>query len=1516
MSVTSANTQDLAAFVNGTGRRAGRLATSLQTAVTKANAVSANSSFNHPSTPSLQALGQLLDTWVANGEFVRVIHDELVAADRYDGDGVATVSNTAIDAALKAKGLDKAPDLVEVDAIVMYGQPPYSGWVDDPINLANGNFLLRDGDLQLFGVAAALSVVRSYSSRDRSAGVFGPGWSCVLDASLAIEEHQVTYRSLDGGGAVFRRREDGTWTRDDRRDLTLTGGPAGWQVQEGHHRTWRFDGDGVLRTFTAGQAEVVLDRGPATVVATERSSGRSVTYHLGAGGVVERVESSDGRTVTYERDEAGHLSAVRRARGDVTYEHDDAGFLAAVVDADGIVVCRNEYDAAGRVLAQVERHDRQTRYEYRADGVSTVTASDGAPPNVMVHDRRGRMTAMFDGLGNAMRLTYDDRDHLVRIVQRSGATTRFAHDERGNVVERIDPDGATSTFEWDEADRLVVLGDRAGGSTRLEYEGTRRVPARIVQPDGAAIEVDYDDLDLITAVTDADGVTTRMQWNRDGLLEVVEDALGQRLTVDYDPAGRARHIDAPDGRFADLAVDAAGRVAARRTADGEEHFSYTAAGRMTGGRDAAGFEWQAVLDAAGDVGALTDAAGPLVAYERDTVGQVVATVAADGGRALIERDPLGRPVATVDAEGHRTEVGYDPDGRPVQVTDPTGAVWSRDLDALGRTTMAAGPDGGTWLRSYHPNGELATISDPAGRQWSYDVDAMGRVVAATDPLGATTTYRYTPGGRLAEVRSPLGRVQRREYDAAGRLAKVVEADGTEVLVEDGRPVSAPTALGEARLAGARFERDGRGLLERVVDAAGVATELRHDATGRLVAQSTAGDTVTFERDRAGQVVAMTDPYGHRIELGRDERGAVDRIARPDGTTTLRTFGPDGRLLAAHDADGTVLVEVGYDEAGEVMSANGPDGSALRLRRDAAGRTTEVATDGGVVRYGWDADGYLTSVGADGGEGTRLDWSADGRLTAFVVGERRVALPEPVDVERDAAGRVVVDERGRRHDYDAAGRLVATTVEGRTTAYGYDERGLLAVEQSGDGSRTYRYGRRGELAELVREDGVEVRLEHDATGRRTREVRSDGSAVSYGWDALGRLTSVTRRDAAGRTTTDHIRHDPVGRPAVVNDLPVLWDSAATGALLGIGDERYVRWAGQVLVASDPEARWSRLIPDDPWGDDGGRGLRLGYRGELALDNLLFLGARVYDTATRSFLSPDPLPPVPGALTFAGVYSYAWNDPVNLVDPSGRRPLSDAEYDAWVKENTKGFFREIGEGIAQDPWKFVAKAAIVVGAVVVMAVATATLGPVGVIVAGAVVGALSGGLNAKIDGGSWEDVAWAAGIGGVFGGATAGLSQIPGLNAWASNAGRQAVLTAGTEYPSAYAQEAVSSYRPNGDGRMDWGNAFLDGTMGTAGGLGGSYLDSKINFNGDFDDLRLGGEAPRAVVPDATSSTRLAINRASAADLEAAHGIGPALSRRIVEARNAAGGFDSAQDLLDIPGIGPARLQALVDAGFGP
>jgi competence protein ComEA len=55
--------------------------------------------------------------------------------------------------------------------------------------------------------------------------------------------------------------------------------------------------------------------------------------------------------------------------------------------------------------------------------------------------------------------------------------------------------------------------------------------------------------------------------------------------------------------------------------------------------------------------------------------------------------------------------------------------------------------------------------------------------------------------------------------------------------------------------------------------------------------------------------------------------------------------------------------------------------------------------------------------------------------------------------------------------------------------------------------------------------------------------------------------------------------------------------------------------------------------------------------------------------------------------------------------------------------------------------------------------------------------------------------------------------------------------------------------------------------------------------------------------------ISLSSATAQDLEALDGIGPTLAARIVEWRTTHGGFASVDQLLEVPGIGPARLEAL-------
>jgi competence protein ComEA len=69
-------------------------------------------------------------------------------------------------------------------------------------------------------------------------------------------------------------------------------------------------------------------------------------------------------------------------------------------------------------------------------------------------------------------------------------------------------------------------------------------------------------------------------------------------------------------------------------------------------------------------------------------------------------------------------------------------------------------------------------------------------------------------------------------------------------------------------------------------------------------------------------------------------------------------------------------------------------------------------------------------------------------------------------------------------------------------------------------------------------------------------------------------------------------------------------------------------------------------------------------------------------------------------------------------------------------------------------------------------------------------------------------------------------------------------------------------------------------------------------------------------DGVADGRVRLNTATARQLEEISGVGPVLAERIIAVRSELGGFESVEDLLDVPGIGEAKLAAMRDAVVVP
>ena len=182
-------------------------------------------------------------------------------------------------------------------------------------------------------------------------------------------------------------------------------------------------------------------------------------------------------------------------------------------------------------------------------------------------------------------------------------------------------------------------------------------------------------------------------------------------------------------------------------------------------------------------------------------------------------------------------------------------------------------------------------------------------------------------------------------------------------------------------------------------------------------------------------------------------------------------------------------------------------------------------------------------------------------------------------------------------------------------------------------------------------------------------------------------------------------------------------------------------------------------------------------------LIYFGARYYDPKLGRFITPDTIVPYPSDPQSFNRYSYARNNPVNVIDPTGHKW-------SWTK------FWHAAVGAA-------------VGIVAAMVLGPAGLALVGSTMAGIIGGAVGGAITGGLEGGGQGAL-----IGAAMGGA------LGGLGGWAVAGGHSFVL-GGMFLAGAGTAAATDSW-----------DSFAGGIAGTIAGatIGNGIVNSQQFQNG--------------------------------------------------------------------------------------
>lgn len=1151
--------------------------------------------------------------------------------------------------------------------------------------------------------------------------------------------------------------------------ITMTDG-------NGHTTEYSWDEYGNLLSVTdpTGVRTTYTYNARQELISITNGVGDTVHLEYDKHGRIVQVKDALGHVTATHWNSAGQLASVTDAAGSrwsLTYPElapEELDVPAFVRQSDTHRVRDTSRPIGQLPVSLTDPYGHVTHFEYNNGNQITAVTDPLGRTNRAVFDAWGNMVKTINALGAVTNYEYDGLSQLIAVTDPLGARSEFDYDLAGEISQITDATGVVThrTVDRRTGKETTSSGGILGSSFRhVDYLGrviiegenntqnfassqpVRRASQNSKSPSASPRNSEtvtefttYDAAGNPVETLDAHGGLTRRTYDAANRLIREVSAAGRTQIFDYDQAGRLRRmgvgLSVPKQKptvgenveweeptawaYTTLTYDAASRIIARTYPDGTtEHTTYDALGRIVRVQH----------------GART------ATYAYDRCSRLIRMSDNSAGNRRFIYDAAGQLVTAVDALGYRTHFEYDAAGQMVRTLDATGQVTTYIYDAAGqliRTVKGAGSTAEiTSTYTYDAAGRL--LSENNGertRAYSYDYQGGGLLASLSVNGVCAAEYSYSPGVSSVGHRT----VTVRDYASASALRDRDSSAfaGVEKPYLEYRFVydSSDRLISRSRSGFLRSDDQSNAhadddiherlhALNTFIKTGAYTLTYSYDADGYLITSVTPYAKSTRTVDGAGRTVAVTthatgQPAHDVISsvFSYDPLGRLTRIRVGDmvsSWTHERTTG----LISDYVRE-QVLADVRGFEESKVLERTQVirDHNDRVIGLDSTGSDT---SQDGLVLYSYDDAGQL--VGARSASHV-WEWE----YTAGVMMRERVfALDSSNGSERSAAGsRVLEGERIFTHN--EANQLVA--VEARAYA-----------------------GARGDAGELAAHTITEYA--YNLAGERSGEVTTDkltGASYSreYSWGAYGGLTSVTD-SISSRVDISHtsLISDAVGEVSAVSDgegitVPLMWDArSGIPHLLGAGATSAPSSDGGFSQAGIPGGvtPWHTLnvpgltgstldsalgstpgLPTD-WGVPSASatpvpGMPTGFEftgaGSLRVAGLDMLGARVYDSPSRRFLSTDPKAAIAGSSWFADVYAYAGNNPLEYVDPRGERPMTVADYRKYQSQE--------GERFMQQSLRLLALVGVI---------GSLFIAPTSILLAGGV-GFISGAANGAADG----------------------------------------------------------------------------------------------------------------------------------------------------------------------------------------
>jgi RHS repeat-associated protein len=589
-------------------------------------------------------------------------------------------------------------------------------------------------------------------------------------------------------------------------------------------------------------------------------------------GTIDRL----GATNLFGYNRLGQMTSATDALGAVTHlNRCVCGLLDSIVTPLGQTYSFL-YDHAGRLVQKSPPASSPVWLQY--DHYGRLTNSyDMVSSFSLAYNNQGRVTNVWNGLGNLWTGVYDVEDRLVRSTNRNGIGSTNTFDALNRVLTTTWPDGGVEkVFYATGSQAATAYTNQIGQIQLMGFDALQRLISQAV-PGVFTNTFAYNGASLITNLLDGNGHQTAWVYDTYGRAIQKKDNSGNLVwTNGYNANGWLTKRYTPAKGLATFSYNILGRLTnAAFPTSPTQSYTYDAQSRLTSMTDAvgtSGFSYNAF-------GALNSEDGP---WSNDTLNYTYTLTRLRSGLVLqqpsgvwgqnYQYDAANRLTSTASGAGtfvydYLTSSGNNP-SLVSKVTMPSGGYVQQGFDSVGRMqSTALKNSGGTTLDSrayvFDQAGQRTKTTYTLGNYWDFTYDNAGELLtAAGKGSGGSShnhellSYGYDSGGNLL-YRTNNALIQAFSVDGQNQLSSVSSSGTLTVAGNVNSTASSVNINGSAAtLWGDKsFSKTGQSFATGVNTYTAVATETGTGTTATTSSSINIPASSPFGYDLNGNLVS-------------------------------------------------------------------------------------------------------------------------------------------------------------------------------------------------------------------------------------------------------------------------------------------------------------------------------------------------------------------------------------------------------------------------------------------------------------------------------------------------------------------------------------------------------------------------------------------------------------------------------------------------------------------------------------